>query len=190
MNKQLIIIDDFYEDPDDVRKNALASTFDVVGNYPGKRTGIVDKEQHEYLKKFFEDKVVGVPITYWPEGYNTSFQYTTESDTSWIHHDNTLWAAVLYLSPDADPEAGTAMYRHKETGIDEWDGDDDSPSDFNHTDILGPGSRNLWEEVIKVGNKYNRLLCYRGYQYHSSMKAGFGKDKEDGRLFQTFFFNT
>lgn len=190
MNKQVIIIDDFYEDPDDVRKNVLASTFDVFGNYPGARTGTVDAEQHEYLKKFFEDNVVGAPITYWPEEYNTSFQYTTEDDSSWIHHDNTTWAAVLYLSPDADADTGTTLYTHKETGIDTWDGIEDSPSDFNNTEILGAKSRDLWEENITVSNKYNRLLCYRGYQYHSSTKSGFGKDKETGRLFQTFFFNT
>ena len=190
MYKQVIIIDDFYQDPDDVRAKALALDFDVEGNYPGKRSWRVEDEHADYLKTFFEESVVGKPITFWDGEYNTAFQYTTEEDSSWIHHDNTEWAAVLYLTPDADPDAGTALYKHKESGVSEWDGVDDSPSDFNNTEILGAAHRGLWEESVNIANKYNRLVCYRGHQYHSSVKAGFGASKEDGRLFQTFFFNT
>ena len=40
-----------------------------------------------------------------------------------------------------------------------------------------------------VGNVYNRLVLYRGDMFHRSLEY-FGNDKNDGRLFQTFFFNT
>ena len=40
----------------------------------------------------------------------------------------------------------------------------------------------------RIANKYNRLILFRGMRNHSSMKY-FGKDKNDGRLFQTWFFN-
>jgi hypothetical protein len=43
--------------------------------------------------------------------------------------------------------------------------------------------------TAKVGNIYNRLVLYRGDMFHSSLDY-FGKDLKDGRLFQTFFFNT
>ena len=46
-----------------------------------------------------------------------------------------------------------------------------------------------WEVVDVVANKFNRLVLYRGDLFHSSLDY-FGKDKYDGRLFQTFFFNT
>ena len=46
-----------------------------------------------------------------------------------------------------------------------------------------------WELVDKVGNVFNRLVIYRGDYFHASLDY-FGKDINDGRLFQTFFFNT
>ena len=46
-----------------------------------------------------------------------------------------------------------------------------------------------WEMTDFVGNKYNRLILYRGDNFHTSLDY-FGRDINDGRLFQTFFFNT
>ena len=54
-----------------------------------------------------------------------------------------------------------------------------------------PHSRDFskWDMTAMVGNVYNRLVLYRGDLFHSSLDY-FGNDKHDGRLFQTFFFNT
>ena len=46
-----------------------------------------------------------------------------------------------------------------------------------------------WDLVDFVHNKYNRMVIYRGDMFHASLDY-FGKDMYDGRLFQTFFFNT
>ena len=46
-----------------------------------------------------------------------------------------------------------------------------------------------WEMVDRVGNVFNRLIMYRADNYHVSLDY-FGKDMQDGRLFQVFFFNT
>ena len=46
-----------------------------------------------------------------------------------------------------------------------------------------------WELVDRIGNVYNRLVLYRGDHFHISMDY-FGQDINDGRLFQTFFFDT
>jgi hypothetical protein len=46
-----------------------------------------------------------------------------------------------------------------------------------------------WEMVDRVGNIFNRLIMYRADNYHVSLDY-FGKDINDGRLFQVFFFNT
>ncbi len=54
-----------------------------------------------------------------------------------------------------------------------------------------PDSRNFskWDMTAMVGNVYNRLVLYRGDLFHSSLDY-FGEGLEDGRLFQTFFFDT
>ena len=46
-----------------------------------------------------------------------------------------------------------------------------------------------WETVTEVKNIYNRAVVYDSQYYHRSTIPGFGIDKENGRLFQTFFFN-
>tara|TARA_B100001564_G_scaffold358998_1_gene379273 strand:- start:252 stop:830 length:579 start_codon:yes stop_codon:yes gene_type:complete len=190
MDKNFFIIDNFYNNPDEVRQFVLNREFLTEGNYPGFRTGPEAPEQHQYLKTFFEQSVIKKPITYWPEDYNTAYQITTEESTTWIHHDDTTWAAVLYLSPDAPAESGTGIYRHKESGVYQWDGVKDSATDFNHSDFLGDNSMDQWEQIAFVGNLYNRLVCYKGSLYHRSVLPGFGTDKYSGRLFQTFFFDT
>jgi hypothetical protein len=46
-----------------------------------------------------------------------------------------------------------------------------------------------WDIVDKFGNIFNRLIMYRADNYHMSLDY-FGNNKENGRLFQVFFFNT
>ena len=193
MNTDLIITDDFYGDPDLVREWVLKQPFDVVGNYPGKRT----KPVHDWkdLRTSIQGIVqaAGGDITDWDYDYTTSFQYTTADDTSWIHADHTtMWAGVCYLTPDAPANGGTGLFRHKETGLETPPRLEDGSYDQEYLEkVIYPDSRDdsKWDMTAMVGNKYNRLVLYRGDIFHKSLEY-FGKDLESGRLFQTFFFNT
>ena len=192
MNINLIITDDFYQDPDPVRQYALNQEFTVYGNYPGQRTHPVF---YDSLKNSIQYLVqhAGGKITQFEEfEYNTSFQYTTAKDSSWIHSDQTtMWAGVCYLTPNAPLTAGTALYKHKATGLYKAAIKADGSYDSELMDKIYLDSRDLskWEMVDIVGNKYNRLVLYRGDLFHSSLDY-FGTNQYDGRLFQTFFFNT
>ena len=192
MNINLIITDDFYQDPDPVRQYALNQEFTVYGNYPGQRTHPVF---YDSLKNSIQYLVqhAGGKITQFEEfEYNTAFQYTTAKDSSWIHSDQTtMWAGVCYLTPDAPLTAGTALYKHKATGLYKAAIKADGSYDSELMDKIYLDSRDLskWEMVDIVGNKYNRLVLYRGDLFHSSLDY-FGTNQYDGRLFQTFFFNT
>ena len=179
----LMVFDNFYENPMDVRKFALAQKFNITGNFPGVRTDATVGDILSSTKIIFEG-ILGVPITWWPDQYNTSFQYTTAADDTWIHYDTTNWAAVLYLTPDAPLESGTAIYRNKESKI--FSLDKKNPK----TDYAGTNNLEDWEPIIQVSNIFNRLVMYRGDYYHRSMLPGFGDNQHNGRLFQTFFFNT
>lgn len=179
MNLELMIIDNFYTDPDAVRAYALRQEFNVKGNYPGARTKPYlpadVKQCIEYWMKF------AGPITDWFEGtgYTGAFQITTAQDRTWIHADHyNKWAGVCYLTPDAPYTGGTGLYRHKETGehrrIEEYH------EGYDYT---------KWDLFDRIGNKYNRLILYRGDLFHASLDY-FGDNTDNGRLFQTFFFNT
>ena len=193
MKTNLIITDDFYQDPDGVREFALNQPFDVKGNYPGQRT----KTFHDWLglKEGIQSivKNAGGNITYYESEYTSNFQYTTEKDSSWIHPDHTtMWAGVCYLTPNAPVDGGTGLFRHKETGLERPPRLDDGSYDNEWLDKhCWPHSRDFskWDMTAKVGNVYNRLVLYRGDLFHSSLDY-FGTNKNNGRLFQTFFFNT
>jgi len=171
MISSILVFDEFYNNPYQVRDHALSLDFTITGNYPGFRSCPEPQQQSEYLKSYFEKEILHCKITDWHNEYNTCYQYTTEEAETWMHNDLTDWAAVLYLTPYAPVDSGTGIYESI------------SPD---------PNSNTLedWRQIDSIGNKFNRLVVYRGHLQHRSILPGFGKDKETGRLFQTFFFNT
>ena len=190
MRIQTLIIDDFYKNPDEVRKFALSQEFKMRGNYPGQRTEsfLTDslKEKLQEIVQPFAGEVI-----WWGDESTGSFQYTVAKDRSWIHSDTTTdWAGVIYLTPDAPLSAGTGLFKHKETGVREWDRKKDHGMDQkDHPSYQETQDYTKWEMSDRLGNVYNRLVLYRGGLYHVSLDY-FGKDMHDGRLFQVFFFNT
>ena len=76
MNTKLIVVDDFYQDPDSVRDFALSQEFSVTGNFPNARTeSFVTESTKEVIARLV--RTHGGEINYWPDGYNGAFQYTT-----------------------------------------------------------------------------------------------------------------
>lgn len=176
----IIIIDNFYKDPDAIREMALKQEFNIKGNYPGGRTKSFATEE---MKRRFEI-IIGKTITYWPEQYNGSFQYTTSQNSSWIHRDMTDYSGLIFLSKQPPPNSGTVIYKHKRLNKIYADNKDDEAAMSND-------SRNYdaWEIMDVIGNRYNRCILFDGWMSHCSNEY-FGNDMYDGRLFQTFFFNT
>ncbi len=190
MKVQTLIIDDFYKNPDEVRAFALAQEFSQHGNYPGQRTRPFLAEN---VKNSISDIIrpYAGEVTSWGDDSTGSFQYTTARDRSWIHSDDTTdWAAVLYLTPNAPISAGTGIFKHKETGVNRWRSSEHTDSENSQAPgVLHSQDFTKWEMVDRLGNVYNRMVLYKGDLFHVSLDY-FGNDKEDGRLFQVFFFNT
>lgn len=192
MKTELLIVDEFYNDVDVVREFALQQEFSVQGNYPGNRT---KSFLNDSIKQTIESIVSphGGKVTYWSEDqYTGAYQYTTSRERSWIHSDATTnWAGVCYLTPNAPHTAGTGIFRHKETGLIRAPKLEDGSVDRELLEYIGKDSQDVtkWDLVDIVGNVYNRIVLYRGDLFHMSLDY-FGQDKYDGRLFQTFFFNT
>lgn len=175
MNLNTLVVDNFLENPDAVRNSALSLDFYRTGMFPGTRTDRADYDYEEYITKKLET-ILNKKI----EGYyldSFCFQLCLEDNETWLHYDETEWAGILYLTPDAPAGAGTALYRHTPTGIFQ------GPAELDVKD-------NNWEIITALGNVYNRLVLYKGTIYHRSLISGFGHDAATGRLTQTFFFNT
>jgi hypothetical protein len=185
-----LVIDDFYSNPLEVRDFALKQEFKVRGNYPGLRT---DSYLNDTMKKALRDILYPFAgeITHYGDDYTGAFQYTLSSDRSWIHADSTTdWAGVLYLTPDAPISSGTGIFKHKKTGMMTFDYRNTS-EEYIKQSPPGEDSQDYtkWDMVDRYGNLFNRLILYRADNYHVSLDY-FGNTKENGRLFQVFFFNT
>ena len=192
MRVNTLIIDDFYQNVDEVRDFALNQDFSVTGNYPGNRT---NSFANDNLKDYMNDLIrpFAGDITFWSDNeYNGAYQYTTQYERSWIHADsNTSWAALVYLTPDAPISGGTGLFRHKRTGLESSPTLPNGDRDDKLLDSIYVDSQDLtkWEMTDRLANKYNRMVMYRGDLFHMSLDY-FGTNKENGRLFQTFFFST
>lgn len=192
MRVNTLIIDDFYQNVDEVRDFALNQDFSVTGNYPGNRTkSFADDNLKDYINDLI--RPFAGEITFWSDNeYNGAYQYTTQYERSWIHADsNTSWAALVYLTPDAPISGGTGLFRHKRTGLESSPTLPNGDRDDKLLDSIYVDSQDLtkWEMTDRLANKYNRMVMYRGDLFHMSLDY-FGTNKENGRLFQTFFFST
>jgi hypothetical protein len=188
----LIIVDNFYNNPNETREYILTQQFTVKGNFPGQRTmSYATPELKNIIQKYVEP--FGGKITIFPcpkpdnsdalEIYNGSFQYTTSRDRSWVHTDSwNNWAGVLFMTPNAPLSAGTAFYKFYDGAMNFKEGIKEETDRFSQ-DLT------KWEMVDRVGNVFNRLILFNANRYHMSMDY-FGDTKENGRLFQTFFFST
>lgn len=183
LEKRIFVADNFYEDPLTVRNFAFQQEFERdLRFYKGQRT----KKQFIFdgVKEAFEN-LMGQKITNWSDYYPMCgrFQSCTAEDQIVYHTDNQKWAGMIYLTPDAPPEGGTATYRNKVTGA----------NHVNHPNYVGSfdggfydGSK--FDPIDIIGNVFNRLVIFDAQTIHSAYKY-FGKDLESSRLFHMFFFD-
>lgn len=180
INPNIIVIDDFYKNPDNVRKFALSHNIENLGNYPGKRTKTYPTYEIKHKLQSIM-KPHGEITVFEMENFRTSngsFQLTTSKDRSWIHIDHnenlpTNWAGVLYLTPDAPLSSGTNIYKFKDL------------QKYNENDYSQDMTK--WYLLDSIGNVYNRLILFNAKQYHMSGDY-FGLTQDDARLTQVFFF--
>lgn len=194
-DKRLFAIDNFYQDPYQVRDYALQQTYFPGEGAVGSRT----RKQFlsEEMRQSFE-KIIGEKIPDhtddgfgWKDiGINGRFQSCPAGTPSVFHCDSQKWGAIVYLTPDAPPQSGTSFFRHKDTKIHHnsqinWE-KGQGLQVFNQKTFVDPTP---YETVDTVGNVFNRLVIFDGGLIHSGMNY-FGWNIESSRLFQIFFFNS
>jgi hypothetical protein len=178
LHPNIVIVDNVLKDPHARREFGLQQEFSVKGNFPCCRTKSFATNQDKEMI----EKALGAKINYWPNLYNGSFQFATKYDKSWIHRDNTEYSAIIYLTPDAPISSGTETFMHNKLNTTYGKGDNENTLSNDAYD------KSKWEVLDSIGNLYNRMIIFNGLQSHQS-KVYFGDDKNNGRLFQVFFFN-
>lgn len=197
---RMIIVDNFYKNPDMIRQFALSqeTTETSDGNYAGVMThnNFLTQEHIDTFSQLFGHGVF--PSTL----FTGKFRFTKEGEigTQDIHFDpgdnNSCWAGVVYLTPNVENTEGTIFWKHKRTGLEAiprtldgiqeygWNGVDDLKT-FLDTDGV---DHSLWEKTFTVPYKYNRMVMFRPWMFHSPGPA-FGDTLENSRLIQTFFWS-
>jgi hypothetical protein len=181
-SKRAFIIDNFYDDPDAVREYALQQEYFDDPGYIGRRT----RTQHLLpgIKEAFE-QIMNMKITAWESyGMNGRFQHNYAGEQLVYHCDDQMWAAMIYLTPDAPPQCGTSTFRHRKTKV-HHSKQPKIMESFNQKTFL---DKTPYEVVDVFGNVYNRLVIFDGHLIHAASEY-FGSDINDCRLWQMFFFD-
>jgi len=178
-----IVVDNFYENPDEVREFALNLEYEGGSEwYKGFRTK--KRYQTEGLDKRFEE-IIGKKITNWKHYMNGVFSWCNSETPVVYHCDTQTYAGAVYLSPDAPPNSGTTFWRSKKHPKVRT-----SPSKKLQGEVFGTGffDQHQFELVDQIGNVYNRLVIWDAKLIHSATSY-FGNKKENSRLFHLFFFD-
>ena len=194
LTSEFLVVDNFYENPDEVRDFALSCDFSPHPQYhKGQRTE--QKFIPKGIKERFET-LLHSQITSWEDqGANGVFQYCTAEDQVVYHVDSQSYAAVIYLTKDAPPSCGTTFFKSRRTGL-------RSAPTQKDCERLGKNEQDLSFEIFKnnfydktdleevdvVGNVYNRLVIWNAKLIHAASEY-FGDKKENSRLFHMFFFD-
>lgn len=189
-----LIVDNFFDDPDQIRKIALSRHY-RYGNDNRGRVGwrgersfpirsldticpccnqeinsdfyLEQKLLVNYSKKIFDTCREHYNFNEEDFTITSYFHISTEETLDSMpffsqdkfHQDDCPIAGVIYLNPNAPPNAGTSiLYAEK-------------------------------NEFVNLENKYNRLVAYESHRIHALSDA-FGTTRETGRLTFTFFIHS
>lgn len=192
-DKGIIVVDNFYADPDLVRQWVISEINFKPSNYhKGERA--TERFSIIGMKEKLE-KIIGKPIYNWNhDNYaNGIFQFCTADQPIVYHVDNQTYAGIVFLTPEAPASTGTAFYRSKVTG--DYRFDDEKRKTVNYVRAFQGKSAEMnfydgtnFEKIDEVGNVYNRLVLFDAKNIHAATQY-FGDAIDNARLFHMFFFD-
>lgn len=198
MRTSLLIIDDFLENADALRRRALALTYPrQQGMFPGRNSveRIPIEGMDQEISRRLCEPVAAMP----PPQAHAKCRLTMASDKGQakVHVDAAHWSGILYLSRDEDCRGGTEFFRHRATRTDHAPYTDSAaqakgfPSAKEMTRIvLEDGlDDSKWELTMRVPMRFNRLVLFRPWLWHTAGE-NFGDTPENARLVYLMFFGS
>jgi len=178
---QVLVVDDFYADPQAVRAAALAGRYDAsTAYYPGMHSGI-DREEtaalFATLTRMFSllGNVRAVTDSIWSD-----FSIVTTPAAQMLakqkhpHVDPVPLAGLVYLNDEY--EVGTGFFRHRPTGLATMVSLEDAKryqawldefGEASQPETYAVGDDGPWERVYSLRGKFNRLVMYAGNAFHA-----------------------
>jgi hypothetical protein len=193
----LIVVDDFYDDLDAVRRTALAAEYEKPGqtNYPGRNS------LRAFMTPEAQSKLMSLAggagrYDHLPSSSSGSFRSTLahEAPTAFdVHCDRAALSGLVFLNApeECGGRIGTSFWRHRRTGLVGLPAD--SSAEERHRiseEVIKPDSmdRDKWELRLQVPMVPNRMIMFPGRLFHSPHDR-FGTTLENGRLIQVFFLH-
>lgn len=192
------IIDGFFDYPDSIREfglNLLQQETISQKGFPGKRS----RPLHEVNMNFYLELCNRFLTIFFIDNErlswfaNAHFQIVDERyGSGWVHRDDGVATAVVYLTPNTNKSIGTSIYDKK-----------DIMSDIILSDQIQEKEKSFikkknnvkarelsnsgFKEVIRVDGLYNRALLFDSNLYHAAHDF-IGNDDSSGRLTLVIFF--
>ncbi len=195
------VVDNFYENPDEIRRCALNRSFSLNDDVTGWRTPALHPKG---IKKRIEQRF-GVKIKYWERDLNASetcngvflsaFSQGKRAERVGVHYDEPVhWMMLLiYLTPEAPRNAGTSFWEHRTTGLVCRPTRRDEErlnvplAELNKVLLRDGTRRDRWRELDRISNFYNRAVMFSSGLLHSATRH-FGNNLSNGRIYQSFHF--
>jgi hypothetical protein len=185
------VIENFYADPDSVRRVATRLPYVELPTFPKLYQSNCNLASQQAITALSAH--VGHEIQYDQDNRTFGvFRAAMLADNNQfnVHVDLHDWAAVLHLSPtDQSPTTGTGFFRHRPTGL--FGPPDGEPVNSDlMTRIYADGKDPaLWELYEFVESKFNSMVVFRGSRVFHDTVGRFGDKLENCRLTQNFFFS-
>jgi len=197
MDTGLIVIDNFYDDPDSIRDLALSCEYypeKTSKGYPNGNAPWSGKMSKECYSPDNVDAIVSKllhkNLRQMRQIDSGTFRISPETNVigmfdSILHadsHEDIYYAGVLYLSKNQDTTPGTIFYKQKSTNLDRamsQDHIDNITRIEEHKDV------DKWIAHTVSNIVYNRLLIYPAYKFHG-IGPCFGTTDDTARIVQLF----
>ena len=198
MYNSLLIVDDFYDRPEQVRARALATVYEDPPQqltYPGRNSlqALVPPGLDQLISRLVNEPV---RASTGPGNFHCHFRITLAGEPSryLVHVDPSFltWVGLIYLSKPEDCQGGTTLFRHRTLNSDRTPRTEAGLRQIgveNVRDLLARDGNDpsCWEALMTLPMRYNRMVLYRPWLWHSAGEP-FGRSLEDGRLIQLLAF--
>lgn len=200
MFNRVLIIDDFYKNPEEIIEVALQSPKEESAPF-GHGKGMLTTRFFlgDSLRELFQKLTLEASILSSSDANGRIlFSQTNALNSPQIYCDpgmKTIWTGVIYLSKHEPEVEGTCFWRHLPTGLETaptspqglakhgWH----SFEEFDTFIATEGNDPTLWEKTWSIPYRFNRLVLFRPWQFHSYGPA-FGESLASARKEQMLYF--